>query len=118
MSPDPKACGVIIAGTHPVAVDCAAATLMGFDWQKLRLLKNSFQIRELNFVPFRPDRKSTRLNSSLLVISYAVFCLKKKTPPRLAVSFVWLSPLIVPSVSTFTVLPFWSLIDCRNPEKS
>src|SRR2546426_6131962 len=27
-----------------------------------------------------PDRKSTRLNSSHLVISYAVFCLKKKTP--------------------------------------
>src|SRR3989454_7491782 len=27
--------------------------------------------------PF-PDRKSTRLNSSHLVISYAVFCLKKK----------------------------------------
>src|SRR2546426_5004916 len=34
----------------------------------------------------RRDRKSTRLNSSHLVISYAVFCLKKKkkkpiTPP-------------------------------------
>src|SRR2546426_7432640 len=34
----------------------------------------------------RGDRKSTRLNSSHLVISYAVFCLKKKkktcpTPP-------------------------------------
>src|SRR5256885_11355981 len=28
----------------------------------------------------REDRKSTRLNSSHLVISYAVFCLKKKTP--------------------------------------
>src|SRR2546426_6072549 len=32
------------------------------------------------------DRKSTRLNSSHLVISYAVFCLKKKkklrTPPQ------------------------------------
>ena len=27
------------------------------------------------------DRKSTRLNSSHVVISYAVFCLKKKTPP-------------------------------------
>src|SRR5256885_12694210 len=26
-----------------------------------------------------PDRKSTRLNSSHLVISYAVFCLKQKT---------------------------------------
>src|SRR3989454_7129894 len=28
----------------------------------------------------RKDRKSTRLNSSHLVISYAVFCLKKKKP--------------------------------------
>src|SRR5256885_11390301 len=28
----------------------------------------------------RGDRKSTRLNSSHLVISYAVFCLKKKKP--------------------------------------
>src|SRR5205807_9538581 len=27
---------------------------------------------------WQPDRKSTRLNSSHLVISYAVFCLKKK----------------------------------------
>src|SRR3989454_7121090 len=29
------------------------------------------------------DRKSTRLNSSHLVISYAVFCLKKKKPVKL-----------------------------------
>src|SRR5256885_10110565 len=29
--------------------------------------------------PYLTDRKSTRLNSSHLVISYAVFCLKKKT---------------------------------------
>src|SRR2546426_2335109 len=29
---------------------------------------------------YRTDRKSTRLNSSHLVISYAVFCLKKKKP--------------------------------------
>src|SRR5256885_12560899 len=31
------------------------------------------------FIIERQDRKSTRLNSSHLVISYAVFCLKKKT---------------------------------------
>src|SRR2546426_6430491 len=37
----------------------------------LRLL-----LRELGIDP--GDRKSTRLNSSHLVISYAVFCLKKK----------------------------------------
>jgi uncharacterized protein (DUF362 family) len=55
MSPDPKPCGVILAGTHPVAVDCVAATLAGFDWQKLRLLRNAFLMRRLNFTPFGPD---------------------------------------------------------------
>src|SRR5690606_40409620 len=30
------------------------------------------------YVPFDQDRKSTRLNSSHVKISYAVFCLKKK----------------------------------------
>src|SRR5690606_40648988 len=30
----------------------------------------------------KKDRKSTRLNSSHVKISYAVFCLKKKTRPR------------------------------------
>src|SRR5256885_12177702 len=48
-----------------------------------------------------PDRKSTRLNSSHLVISYAVFCLKKKknikddhplsrSPRHLRVAFIQL----------------------------
>src|SRR5260221_5466706 len=34
--------------------------------------------------PPRADRKSTRLNSSHTVISYAVFCLKKKKHTQLA----------------------------------
>src|SRR2546426_5533175 len=34
--------------------------------------------RGANFPTRRSDRKSTRLNSSHLVISYAVFCLRKK----------------------------------------
>src|SRR5205807_9072098 len=34
--------------------------------------------RTLSHLPLFRDRKSTRLNSSHLVISYAVFCLKKK----------------------------------------
>ncbi|MBI1176043.1 DUF362 domain-containing protein [bacterium] len=53
MAPDPKRCGVIIAGTHPLAVDCVAATLMGFDPMKIRLIKNAFCIKEMNFVPFQ-----------------------------------------------------------------
>jgi uncharacterized protein (DUF362 family) len=65
MSPDPKPCGVILAGTHPVPVDCVAATLMGFDWQKLRLLSNSFRMREPNFVPFTADEIEVVSNKSV-----------------------------------------------------
>src|SRR2546426_5850864 len=62
------------------------------DGSKLLLFTNSARVWRQNtkgtfyewdlagkrLVPVR-DRKSTRLNSSHLVISYAVFCLKKKT---------------------------------------
>src|SRR5256885_8397285 len=55
----------------------------------------------------RRDRKSTRLNSSHLVISYAVFCLKKKTahpevhpPPDLVPSALDLRAARIPAVST------------------
>src|SRR5690625_6035310 len=34
-----------------------------------------------------PDRKSTRLNSSHVAISYAVFCLKKKKPVTAKASY-------------------------------
>src|SRR5256885_4669737 len=38
--------------------------------------------RQRGLAGLRLDRKSTRLNSSHLVISYAVFCLKKKNIPH------------------------------------
>src|SRR2546426_4651981 len=44
----------------------------------VRLLQLPEQRGHLRAVEPLQDRKSTRLNSSHLVISYAVFCLKKK----------------------------------------
>src|SRR5207302_11405201 len=54
----------------------------GRDWAAVHALKNL----DVDFVRLAPnlvtelgkDRKSTRLNSSHVKISYAVFCLKKK----------------------------------------
>lgn len=55
MAPDAVACGVVLAGTHPAAVDCAAATLMGFRWDRIPLLRQAFAIQAMDFVPFAPE---------------------------------------------------------------
>src|SRR5256885_3709128 len=63
------------------------------------------QLSALMVHPDRPgtsDRKSTRLNSSHLVISYAVFCLKKK-PATTA-----------PNAPATTVAPSQQTQDVRN----
>src|SRR5256885_9164843 len=47
---------------------------------QFRITKHSgFDVLDFTVLDIALDRKSTRLNSSHLVISYAVFCLKKKT---------------------------------------
>src|SRR5256885_11336158 len=57
------------------------------DGLKVQLLASQRETRRRDFGRESPapvlriDRKSTRLNSSHLVISYAVFCLKKKIQP-------------------------------------
>lgn len=53
-APDPVACGVVLAGTNPLTVDVAAATLMGFDWQRMGMLRGGFDMSELDFSPFGP----------------------------------------------------------------
>src|SRR5256885_5434225 len=50
--------------------------------------RSNSQVVPLNWT----DRKSTRLNSSHLVISYAVFCLKKKKHAQI---FIFILPLDV-----------------------
>src|SRR2546426_3185777 len=68
----------------PLTVPDYAATvyhLLGIDWEKtllagarpVKIVKDGEVVKGM-----LADRKSTRLNSSHLVISYAVFCLKKK----------------------------------------
>src|SRR5256885_8535416 len=65
----------------PISLDLAFSTDNPFDPEQIDVHANRLPVRR------REDRKSTRLNSSHLVISYAVFCLKKKKhslPPSAA----------------------------------
>ncbi len=52
MAPDPRPCGVILAGTHPVAVDAVAATLMGFDVARLPVIARAFREDRSALAPF------------------------------------------------------------------
>src|SRR5256885_8612117 len=49
----------------------------------------------LAFGEINSDRKSTRLNSSHLVISYAVFCLKKKKKINVCLRMVQLPVIFI-----------------------
>ncbi len=55
MSCDPVPTGLILAGTHPVAIDCVCAQLMGFNWKKTRLLSGAFQLKTLPITAFQPS---------------------------------------------------------------
>src|SRR5256885_10764745 len=59
-------------------VDPAAAPRTGSQGHRVGLLRPATQRAPPGAGRRRGDRKSTRLNSSHLVISYAVFCLQKK----------------------------------------
>jgi len=43
MEADAKPCGVLLAGTNPAAVDFVCAKLMGFDWQKLPMIREGLR---------------------------------------------------------------------------
>src|SRR5690606_41815919 len=55
-----------------------AASFRGIPWLKLEKTGLSYHDGDFRLRKNSLDRKSTRLNSSHVKISYAVFCLKKK----------------------------------------
>jgi hypothetical protein len=55
MAPDRKACGIIVAGANPVAVDCVCCALMGFDWRKLKLLTGAMNAGRKKLATFAHD---------------------------------------------------------------
>jgi hypothetical protein len=48
MEADARPCGVIIAGTHPVAADFVATRLMGFDVEKTPVIREGLRVFQLS----------------------------------------------------------------------
>src|SRR5204862_6228502 len=75
--PEPDRRGQILQRNHDTNKTVRLGRVMGGTHLKDHLLFFA-QIERLNMAASAQDRKSTRLNSSHVEISYAVFCLKKK----------------------------------------
>jgi uncharacterized protein (DUF362 family) len=55
MQGEPKECGVYISGSDPVSVDTVAATIMGFDWKKLPVIREAFHIKKYPISTIDPN---------------------------------------------------------------
>ena len=50
-APDPKAAGLLVAGTNPATVDAVCCKLMGFDWQRVPVVRHAFGVERLPICP-------------------------------------------------------------------
>ncbi len=55
MAGDPVESNVVIGGSDPVAVDMVAARVMGFDWRKIPIIREAFQLGALPITTVRPE---------------------------------------------------------------
>jgi uncharacterized protein (DUF362 family) len=56
LKPRPKRCGLLVWGEDPGEVDVACATLMGFDWRRIPLLKHLCDAEARAFSSFHGER--------------------------------------------------------------
>ena len=54
-APDARNTGLLVAGTHPVAVDAVCARIMGLDWQRIPSISNAFRIAHYPLCDFAYD---------------------------------------------------------------
>jgi uncharacterized protein (DUF362 family) len=55
LGPSPKYCELLIAGCDPVLTDFIATKAMGFDYHKIPLLKNAFEIKKYALSGYNMD---------------------------------------------------------------
>jgi uncharacterized protein (DUF362 family) len=55
LAPTPRRSGMIVCGTNPATVDIIIAAALGFNWEKIPQIKNSFAVSSKPLVNFSPD---------------------------------------------------------------
>jgi len=60
LAPSPRACGLMLGGFSPVAVDSVGAAMMGFDIHKISQIRMAYNLRNLPLVSFGPKEIEVR----------------------------------------------------------
>ena len=55
MQGDPVDSGVVVGGTDPVTVDMVAARVMGFDWRKLAIIREAYNLKTMPITRRQPQ---------------------------------------------------------------
>lgn len=82
MSPQPKNIGTLIGGENILAVDTAASTLMGFDYQKIKMIKYGWEEIKYPLAHFNPECTKVISNDKLLDGKNVYTCTKYKFEPH------------------------------------
>jgi uncharacterized protein (DUF362 family) len=95
MQGNTKACGVFISGVDPVSVDAVAATIMGFDWEKLPVIREAFYLRTYPISTVNP--KTIQVISNLYNWSGSLEELKAKKHFDFIAHFGWQGHIELPN---------------------
>src|SRR5262249_36085264 len=66
LDPRPRPAGIIVAGSNPVAVDLTCARLIGFDYNKIPMLRRALDHHDLSLVSFSYDDIVVRSNDGAI----------------------------------------------------
>ncbi len=82
MSSEPVKIGTLIGGENILAVDTAASTLMGFDYQKIKMIKFGWEEKKFPLAYFNPENTSVFSNDKILNNKNVISCKKYKFKPH------------------------------------
>lgn len=78
--PDPKKLNYIIQGSNPATIDAVCSSLIGFDYNKMPSVKNSFFISKLKITEVKPEEICVNFDDCSLKL--------KDIPPEKKVKFI------------------------------
>ena len=79
MEPEPRPLGLLAGGVNPVAVDAVLATMIGFDYRRIPLIINGFEIKKWPLIGFVPEEIEVCFQDNLwnlleLRVNFDLYC--------------------------------------------